>query len=215
LTQFEKYDSEDQIILNNITKRMKRDAKAFSLTDTTNKITLTFHDVEFVRTETLKVIRLTCSKVFKIEINLKKKTVKFYIHKKNASSSSVGSKTSSILPTNKDVDKVATKWLNDKTCIREEDRKLVHEVVKTIVKWTWGQIACELAVEEAGDDYNFTVENIRKVTYNQCEQLWNLQSDNISSIRLHMGKNKATFKVTRTLTRPSKRRRIEKLEDVE
>ena len=155
---WDEYKSEDQENIKNLIEEIT--AETYSIRQTASKIILTFHGLKNITYDKLRYIEVQSDRIFNIEIDLKKCTLKIYKWKtsKKPTQKSLNAinQTSIINMTNK--------WIKTQENVKAEDAKLVKRVVETIVTWTWNKQACLVNVTCVGDSYEFVVQKLSNIS---------------------------------------------------
>jgi len=203
--QWDDYDAEDKVILQNVIKKVRADS--YSLRKKSTKIFITFYGVKNISYETMRLIELCSGDIFRVELNLKNKTLRVAKWKHATKPSALALASVIQGAANKAIlSALSERWIKKEENIRDEDKRLLQAVVETVVGWTWNKAACKTTLKNTGDDYNFVITNLPRITLEQCEELMKLNNV-VSDLKFYIGDKKISFKIRRTIYSTKKRKR--------
>ena len=81
--------------------------------------------------------------------------------------------------------------------VREEDKRLIRAVLGCIMRWTWNTTAAEVLCKAVGDNYEFSILHLEKLTLSQLETLCDL-GEYVQNIRIQLQTQVVQFLVLRT-----------------
>ena len=171
-------------------------------------IILTISDMEQSSLELLTKLYLVSDRVKGMQIDFRASTLVIKIKKMNAELKVEIKKR--IQYEKEKAEQHSTEFVS-KNDIRDEDKRLVKEIVMLFYKWTWHSAACDIRIDKVGDHYKFKVHNLLTISYNQVKKLDSIGSW-IEKIHFDFKLAVLSFDVSRTKSikteaHPSKRQR--------
>ena len=97
----------------------------------------------------------------------------------------------------KNIDSIVQTFLEKDNVLTKSDHRIASEILKLILKWSWGQLAAEIAIEKNGGAYEFTVKKLLNLSFVQLSALQKIH-ESIHDIDVNLHKKELRFNVTCT-----------------
>lgn len=196
-------EQEDRNIIETIAKRIQtvHPSSYFSSKTLPSRVLLKFFNIEELSVADLRKINISTHRVKDISIDMLSKGVTVELKRETGKRTAV--KTIKRRQPKQMIDKdllkeTVSKFLSGHAkTVREEDKRLIRAVLECIMRWTWNTTAAEVLCKAVGDNYEFSILHLQKLTLSQLETLCDL-GEYVQDIRIQLQRQMVQFLVLRT-----------------
>ena len=193
-TNLTSIDKEDRDVVNQVVNKMRDFSDTFAVRKLPSKIMIIFHNVKRIKYSDLHKVNIITNTISKAVIHFQKKTIIIEKRCKHGKPPLIRKRRGA--KELKAINGIANSFCKSQD-IKEEDTRIMIEIFKTILEWTWGKATAVINLKRTGDVYNIKVGNLMEVKYLSMRKLVEL-GDFIEDLEINLEEKSLSFKVFRT-----------------